>query len=203
MRRFYPLVLGILLIIILIQGVLLILIFTGRMALPAHPGLPGASPTSAASQWGKRTKTSGCTVRGALPDPACTPGDILPGITKERVCQPGYASSIRDVTTHVKNQVYAAYGITQRRAKQYEIDHLINLSIGGSNDLSNLWPQAARPLPGFPQKDRSESYLHDQVCAGKMSLPEAQMEIATNWLTVFNRMPQRAKTPIPNDPGTP
>src|SRR5689334_21955223 len=109
MKRFYPLVLVVLLIIVLIQGMLLVLIFTGSISLPSRTVLLLASPTSTGIPWGRRTKAVGCMVRGALPDPACTPGDILPGITKERVCQPGYASSIRDVTSSVKNQVYAEY----------------------------------------------------------------------------------------------
>ena len=60
----------------------------------------------------------------------------------------------------------------------------------GSNDIANLWPEAASPTPGFHQKDQVENYLHDQVCSGAISLKDAQTEIATNWLTVYNRMPQ-------------
>ena len=40
-------------------------------------------------------------------------------------------------------------------------------------------PEAASPTPGFHQKDKVENYLHDQVCSGAISLPEAQKEIAT------------------------
>jgi hypothetical protein len=65
---------------------------------------------------------------------------------------------------------------------------LISLELGGSNDIANLWPEAASPTPGFHQKDQVENYLHDQVCAGKISLSEAQEEIATNWLTVYQQM---------------
>ena len=39
------------------------------------------------------------------------------------------------------------------------------------------------------EKDKVENYLHDQVCSGAMPLSEAQKEIATNWLAVYNRMP--------------
>jgi len=38
------------------------------------------------------------------------------------------------------------------------------------------------------QKDEVENYLHDQVCSGAMSLKDAQAQIATNWLAVYNRM---------------
>ena len=60
----------------------------------------------------------------------------------------------------------------------------------GSNDIANLWPEAASPTPGFHQKDEVENYLHDQVCSGAMSLKDAQTQIDTNWLTVYQRMPK-------------
>jgi len=36
--------------------------------------------------------------------------------------------------------------------------------------------------------DQVENYLHDQVCQGAISLQQAQREIATNWLAVYNGM---------------
>lgn len=40
---------------------------------------------------------------------------------------------------------------------------------GGSNNIANLWPEAASPKPGFHEKDQVENYLHDQVCSGAIS----------------------------------
>jgi hypothetical protein len=91
----------------------------------------------------------------------------------------------------VSRDVYRAYGIAPPTSGEYEIDHLVPLEVGGSNDLANLWPEAAEPKPGFREKDRVENYLHDQVCAGAMSLPDAQRAIATNWLEVYQQLPQR------------
>jgi hypothetical protein len=150
-------------------------------------GDTGGSTTSA-YQFGARMKTSGCVASGGLPDHACTPGDIFTDATKEEICVPGYASSVRDVPQSVKEQVYAAYGITTRSPGEYEVDHLVNLSIGGSNDISNLWPEAANPTPGFHQKDQVEVYLQDQVCSGKLDLLTAQIQIASNWLDVYNKI---------------
>jgi hypothetical protein len=138
--------------------------------------------------WGKQTKTSGCRVNGALQDQACTPGDIFPNATADNICQSGYASSVRNVPESEKNQVYAEYGIASHTPGQYEVDHLVSLELGGSNDISNLWPEAASPKPGFHEKDKVENYLHDQICAGKISLQEAQIQIATNWLDIYNNM---------------
>jgi hypothetical protein len=97
---------------------------------------------------------------------------------------------VRNVPSSEKDQVYAEYAITHHSTGQYEVDHLVSLELGGSNDIANLWPEAASPKPGFHEKDKVENYLHDQVCSGAISLPEAQKEIATNWLAVYNRMSQ-------------
>jgi uncharacterized protein YceK len=163
----------------------------------------GSTTSGAAPKWGVQTRTSGCTARGPLQDTECTPGDILPNVTKDQVCQSGYASSVRNVTTSTKNKVYAEYGITHHTTGQYEVDHLVSLELGGSNDISNLWPEAASPKPGFHEKDKVENYLHDQVCSGAISLQQAQIEIATNWLNVYNNMPSSAKNSSGNDNGSP
>jgi hypothetical protein len=145
-------------------------------------GAPGSH------QFGVQTKTSGCQASGGLPDSACTPGALLAGATVDQICQSGYASSVRNVPTSEKDQVYSEYGIASRYAGEYEVDHLVSLELGGSNDISNLWPELASPTPGFHQKDQVENYLHDKVCAGSVSLQQAQIEIATNWLAVYNQM---------------
>lgn len=146
--------------------------------------------TSGSHQFGVQSKTSGCVAHGGLPDAACTPGALLSAGTKEAICKSGYASSVRNVPDSEKNQAYAEYGIASHTAGEYEVDHLVSLELGGSNEIANLWPEAANPTPGFHQKDQVENYLHDQVCSGAISLSDAQIEIATNWLSVYQRMPK-------------
>jgi hypothetical protein len=132
-----------------------------------------------------RTKTTNCLVRGSLPDPDCTPGSVFT-VTAERVCASGYAKSARDVSSSLKRQVYAEYGILTHGPNEYEVDHLISLELGGSNDIANLWPESAVPNPGFHEKDKVENFLHDQVCKGKISLEDAQFIIARDWMSVFS-----------------
>jgi hypothetical protein len=144
--------------------------------------------TGATPNWGVQTKTSGCRVNGALPDLACTPGAIISTATKAQICVSGYAGSVRNVPTSEKNQAYKEYGIYSHTTGQYEVDHDVSLELGGSNDIANLWPEAASPKPGFHEKDKVENYLHSQVCSGAISLKEAQIEITTNWLAVYNHM---------------
>jgi hypothetical protein len=151
-------------------------------------GNGGSAPSNGEPNWGVQTKTTGCMVRGALQDPACTPGAIFPTVTKEQVCASGYARSVRNVPQSVKKQVFAEYGITRHLPGEYEVDHLVSLELGGSNDIANLWPEAATPKPGFHEKDQVENYLHQQVCHGKITLKTAQIDIATNWLTVYHNM---------------
>jgi hypothetical protein len=167
------------------------LAFSGCNASISTSNSPGGTPSGGEPKWGVQTKTSGCVAHRGLPDSACTPGALLAIGTKDAMCQSGYARSVRNVPDSEKNQVYAEYGITSHLPGQYEVDHLVSLELGGSNDIANLWPELASPKPGFHEKDKVENYLHDQVCSGAISLKEAQIEIATNWLAVYNRMPNK------------
>jgi hypothetical protein len=66
-----------------------------------------------------------------------------------------------------------------------ELDHLVPPELGGSNDITNLWPEAGRvPNP----KDKVENALNRAVCAGKVSLAAAQNAIASDWLTARARL---------------
>ncbi len=152
-------------------------------------GVTEPPPAGNSSSLGQRTKTSGCVPSNGLPDQACTPGAIFPDATVDQICTPGYTTQVRNVPIELKDEVYAEYGIASHEPGQYEVDHLIALELGGSNDIANLWPEAADPRPGFHEKDQVENYLHDQVCSGRISLHQAQLEIATNWVAVYNSMP--------------
>lgn len=136
-----------------------------------------------------RTKTTNCQAQNGLPDKACTPGAVFATTTKDQVCTPGYSKSVRDVGSELKAEVYKEYGITSHQTGEYEVDHLISLELGGTNDISNLWPEAADPKPGFHEKDQVENYLNQQVCSGAISLQQAQQEISTNWLQVYQQLP--------------
>ena len=145
-----------------------------------QPVLPTQQPTPSIPQ------TGSCRISGPYPDPKCTPGAAFSNVTAADVCASGYSSSVRDVSTTEKNQVYAEYGITSHTTGQYEVDHFISLELGGSNDISNLWPEPAKPTPGFHEKDKVENYLHGQLCSGKITLAQAQQDISIKWLTIYN-----------------
>lgn len=119
-----------------------------------------------------------------LPDPDLSPGAVLPAGPAE-ICVPGYTRKVRNVSTATKNKVYADYHISHHGTGEYEIDHIVPLELGGSNDISNLFPQPAEPRPGFHEKDTLENTLHDLVCAGKLDLATAQRDIASDWYAAY------------------
>jgi hypothetical protein len=119
-----------------------------------------------------------------MPNPKLTPGDVLPSVTTEDICTPGWAHDHRDVTQADKAEVYAEYPGTEERCQCpgcCEVDHLIPLELGGSNDIKNLWPEPEDPRPGFHEKDQLERTLHSRVCKRMMSLADAQKCIAADW----------------------
>jgi hypothetical protein len=123
---------------------------------------------------------------GRLPDPACTPGSTDPRITQASIaatiCRAGWTATVRppaSATDHAKRDVaYPAYGIPA--ATPSELDHLVPLELGGSNDITNLWVEVGR-VPNV--KDATENRLRAEVCAGRVSLAAAQLAIAADWET--------------------
>ena len=138
------------------------------------------------------------------PDAKLTPGAAFP-VTAADVCTPGYARSVRNVPAEVKQQAYAEYGIASHPAGAFEVDHLISLELGGSNSIKNLWPESYHTEPWNARvKDALENRLHQEVCAGKTSLAEAQHEIATDWIAAYKShfhrdapLPHRARAESP------
>ena len=134
------------------------------------------------------TITGSCHYRdsGKLPDPRCTPGSFDPAVTqaniRQTICVSGYTKTVRppsEQTDRFKyDHAYPAYGVPQ--SKKTELDHLVSLELGGSNDAANLWPETP-PTPN--PKDKVENALHEAVCDGRVTLAAAQRAIAGDWLT--------------------
>lgn len=123
-----------------------------------------------------------------LPNRHLTPGATLP-VTTAQVCTPGYATKARHVTNRTKKQVFATYGLKPSGA--YEVDHLISLQLGGSNDRVNLWPQSYETQPlNAHTKDALENRLHALVCRGTISLETAQTAIRADWVRAYRQYVQ-------------
>ena len=135
-----------------------------------------------------QAQTKHCQINGPLPDPACSPGAVY-SAGPDKICVPGYAASVRNVSASTKKKVYIAYGLAYPQPTgTYELDHLVPLELGGNNTTANLFPEAASPAPGFHEKDLVEDYLHDEVCGGDISLSAAQHQIADDWTAVYALM---------------
>lgn len=120
-------------------------------------------------------------VKVIYPNRTLTPGDIMSSNITE-ICVSGYSDSVRNVSQKMRDWIYIEYRLSpDQPADSFEVDHLVPLSIGGSNDEKNLWPQPRDPRPGYKEKDVLENYYHRQVCDGEMSLAEAQSIMANNW----------------------
>ncbi len=137
---------------------------------------------------GKRVKEANC--KGAvLPDTDCTPGAVFTSAGVKDICVSGYTQTVRNVSTNLRKKVYAEYGVSYPQARgAYEVDHLIPLELGGSNDIPNLFLEAAKPTPGFHEKDLVENFLNQEVCAGRADLARSQYQIATDWTAVYNNL---------------
>src|SRR5262245_51975577 len=106
-----------------------------------------------------------------LPDPKLTTGDTF-DVTAHDVCVPAYAKKVRAVPAWLRRQAYVEYGITQYKTGDYEVDHLIPLSLGGSNSIRNLWPQSTKTSPcNSYVEDALERKLHKLVPANWTSRP--------------------------------
>lgn len=74
----------------------------------------------------------------------------------------------RNVNQSTKSRVYNKYKISVGDRSSYTIDHLIPLSLGGSNNEKNLWPQ-----PKSQSTVELETRTYNQVRNGDISIQEA------------------------------
>ena len=137
----------------------------------------------------QRTRTAGCAL-GVEPDRACSPGAYDGTRTAAVLCDKAFhTGDVRAVSEGLKHQVEVEYGLEPKRyGSTLEIDHIISLELGGSNDIANLFPEKANAHPGYRVKDTLENKVHDLVCAGKMTLAAARNGIARNWQALYKKV---------------
>ena len=104
---------------------------------------------------------------------------VIQATIHHTICQRGYTAQVRPprkVTDAIKRRlVNGLPGPPQ----DYELDHLIPLGLGGHpTSPNNLWLQNWAEAA---MKDRDELRLHREVCAGRMTLEQAQHEMVTTW----------------------
>ena len=137
-----------------------------------------------------------------LPDPKITPGAINEMVTQANIrgtiCRKGWTRTIRppvSYTNRLKRQLMRKYGVGSRDARDFELDHLIPLELGGApDDPANLWPQPRTGTWTAELKDDLERTLNRRACEGRVSLAQAQQAIRTDWIAAYrNYETARAK----------
>ena len=111
-----------------------------------------------------------------------TPGVLNAEVTQatigSTICRRGWTRTIRpptDYTNALKRKQMRMYD-EHGPPDAYQEDHLISLELGGDpTDPRNLWPE---PYPRASGVDRIENDLNARVCAGSLTLAEAQVQEA-------------------------
>jgi hypothetical protein len=109
-----------------------------------------------------------------------TPGvlnqDVTQATIRSTVCRPGWTRTVRppvSYTNALKARGLRQYGL-RGPPSRFQEDHLISLELGGNpTDARNLWPE---PYPRASAVDKLENELNHRVCAGSLSLAQAQRE---------------------------
>ena len=112
---------------------------------------------------------------GRFPDKKKTPGNVDPCITLMWVCNKFTDSTLPSFKNVI--QAYKNYSI-DIQDKRYSLDHLVPLNLGGTNDVSNLWPMNNID---FLVKKKIEENIFYCVCNGFIGLKEAQYILCNDW----------------------
>jgi len=131
-----------------------------------------------------------------LPDSTATPGDVYPDVADADVCDPTYANGVEDPHYSVRVISFANYGLSIYD-HEFELDKLVPVSLGGSNEQTNIWPQPYDDVAGALQKDALERQLRGLVCSGDLTLAAAQEAISTDWWAAHGTY-----MGLPIDPGS-
>jgi hypothetical protein len=109
---------------------------------------------------------------------ARTPGVLNPAVTqatiRATICTRGWTRTVRPPVSYTNALKVRQLGQYRLRGppSAFQEDHLISLELGGNpTDPRNLWPE---PYPRAAVVDRIENELNARVCAGSLSLAEAQ-----------------------------
>ena len=122
-----------------------------------------------------------------LPDKNLTGGSVRTG-DRDAAC--GHAKENRGRMSAVRrDEILRRYGLPPGTHPDYEIDHLIPLCLGGSDDPSNLWAQPRRSIEetwNAEAKDRLERLMCNMVCDGQIDIGTAQEAFAADWIAAYH-----------------
>jgi hypothetical protein len=136
-----------------------------------------------------------------LPDPSFTPGSTRE-VALADICSADREEVVRTVPGPLQQKVFQEYGIRGVPATEFEVDYLITPGLGGADDVRNLWPEPhSNTVWNSYVKDQLEDHLHRMVCEGKISLNDAQRDIASNWIVAYKKY-FHTQEPLTNTPAS-
>jgi hypothetical protein len=122
-----------------------------------------------------------------LPDPSITPGSTRQ-VSLAELCSADRDEVVRSVPGAVQQKIFQEYGLNGISSAEFEVDYLITPGLGGSDDVRNLWPEPhSNTAWNSYVKDQLEDRLHHMVCERKLSLKEAQKDIASDWIAAYKK----------------
>jgi hypothetical protein len=122
-----------------------------------------------------------------LPDARLTPG-ATKYATREQVCALGPEEDERRPRAELAREVFRQYRIVKPAPRSVEVDYLITPTLGGAEDIRNLWPQPySSGVWNARVKDALEDFMREKVCSGEMALADAQAEMAKDWVAAYRK----------------
>lgn len=124
------------------------------------------------------------------------PGALNTAITQanisQNICNPNWSTKSERPSTSYTSPLKAKDMILYHlsgKTSDYELDHLVSLEIGGDpRSTNNLWMEkynASIPDGGARTKDQVENALHSAICAGTLTLAQAQQIVETDWYAYY------------------
>jgi hypothetical protein len=138
------------------------------------------------TRWGRALSQSYFAYGPVVPDARLTPGAVR-AMSVSEVCMLQSPAESAQIPSNLKRLVFHEYGMDGAPTLNYEVDHLITPALGGTDDIRNLWPESYTSEWNARVKDQLENRLHELVCDGKIDLPTAQRDIASNWISAYQK----------------
>ena len=117
---------------------------------------------------------------------ADVPAQAIRTTDKHDICS-ARTGTIRHIEQSERIQAFKNAGIDLKESDEYEWDHRISLTVGGSNHISNMMLQSYRNRCNAHDKDKLEVRLHSLICHDKVAVIEAQEALYNRWKDGFKK----------------
>lgn len=128
-----------------------------------------------------------------LPNGLQTPGAATK-VDVKKLCAADFESSVKPMTDWQKAEALSRYGL---RPEKFDgvLDHVVPVSLGGTNDPDNLYPFHAQGEYTAEAKQQLAAKVRDLVCDGKLTLKQAQDVFKKDWTKGYKQYVQAMNAP--------